>query len=113
MKSTHIGRIVLLTFVLTQGQAFAQVPGTINDQGRAVVNGNSFSGTGNFKFASVNQAATTTYWSNDGTSVGGAEPTSGVSIDVSKGLLAVTLGDTDLSNMVTIPATIFQNPDVY
>ena len=113
MKHMHIGLMALLTLLPAQGQALTQVPGTINYQGRAIVNGNNFSGTGDFKFALVNEAGTATYWSNDGSSSGGAEPTSAVSIDVSIGLFAVTLGDTNLADMVTIPAAVFLNPDVH
>ena len=113
MKQLHIGLIALFTLLLAQGQSRAQIPGTINYQGRAVVNGNNFSGTSDFKFALVNEAGTTTYWSNDGTSAGGAEPVAGVAIDVSVGLFAVTLGDTNLANMIAIPASVFQNPDIF
>jgi hypothetical protein len=44
MKTKHIGLIALLTLLLTHDQTWAQVPGTINYQGRAIVNGNSFTG---------------------------------------------------------------------
>ena len=53
-----------------------------------------------------------TYWSNDGTGAAGAEPTTGVSVPVDKGLYAVLLGDTSLANMTPIPPTAFDNPDV-
>jgi len=55
----------------------AQVPQLLNYQGRVAV-GNpavNFDGSGQFRFALVNAAGNTTYWSNDGTSVGGAQPT--------------------------------------
>jgi len=42
----------LATFALTTS-AFAQAPGVINYQGRVVVNGTNFTGTGQFKFALV------------------------------------------------------------
>ena len=38
------------------------------------MSGSNFDGQGAFKFALINAAATTTYWSNDGTSNGGSEP---------------------------------------
>ena len=48
-----------------------------------------------------------TYWSNDGTSVNGSEPTAAVSVPVSSGLFTVVLGDTTLSNMTSIDASLF------
>src|SRR5437868_1757186 len=56
------------------------VPGIINYQGRVMVNGTNLTGTGRFKFALVNATGTTTFWSNDGTSVNGSEPASTVSL---------------------------------
>lgn len=49
----------------------------------------------------------TTYWSNDGTSSAGSEPTAAVSVWVTNGLFTVTLGDTNLSNMVGMENTLF------
>ncbi|HTV39900.1 MAG TPA: tail fiber domain-containing protein [Candidatus Sulfotelmatobacter sp.] len=49
----------------------------------------------------------TTYWSNDGTSEDGSEPSSAVSVSVSQGLFTVILGNTALANMTAIPASIF------
>jgi trimeric autotransporter adhesin len=48
-----------------------------------------------------------TYWSNDGTSSAGSEPTNAVSLSVSDGLFTVALGDTTLANMTAIPAAVF------
>ncbi|MDE3066308.1 MAG: tail fiber domain-containing protein [Verrucomicrobiota bacterium] len=52
----------------------------------------------------------TTYWSNDGTSSGGTEPSSAVSVGVSNGLFTVDLGDPSLANMTAIPAALFAAP---
>lgn len=90
----------------------AQVPSLLNYQGRVVVDNLNFDGTGQFKFALVNGVGTATFWSNDGTSVAGSEPTAGVSLTVTKGLYAVLLGDTSLTNMTAVPATVFANADV-
>jgi hypothetical protein len=49
----------------------------------------------------------TTYWSNDGTSVNGNEPSNAVTVAVNEGVFAVTLGDTTLANMAAIPPTVF------
>jgi len=75
------------------------VPTVVSYQGRVQVSGAPFSGTGYFKFAVVNQAGNTTYWSNDGTSSGGGEPTAAVPFPVSNGLFTVLLGDTSLEGM--------------
>src|SRR6266850_6174142 len=92
--------------------ADAQVPQMINYQGRVAVGGTNFSGSGQFKFALVNQDGTATFWSNNGTSVGGSEPTAAVSLTVANGLYSVLLGEATLPNMTAIPATVFINPDV-
>lgn len=104
----------LATLIL--GSAFtslqAQVPPIINYQGRVVTGGTNFNGTGQFKFALVNTAGSTTFWSNDGTSSGGSQPTAAVSLGVSNGLYAVLLGNTALPNMTAVPHAVFTNTDV-
>ena len=54
--------------------------------------------------------AFTTFWSNDGTSVNGSEPTASVSVPVGGGVFTVILGDTTLANMASIDASIFVQP---
>jgi formylglycine-generating enzyme required for sulfatase activity len=54
----------------------------------------------------------TTYWSNDGTSVAGSQPTAAVSVGVSGGLFTVLLGDTALTNMTTINPSLFSEPNL-
>ena len=51
------------------------VPPVINYAGQVAVDGEAFDGNGLFKFAIVNDSGSTTYWSNDGTSAAGSEPT--------------------------------------
>ena len=98
---------------LLVSSAVAQVPQVLNYQGRVIVGSTNFNGTGLFAFALVNTNGTTTYWSNDGTSSGGSQPTSAVSLTVTNGLYSVLLGDTTIANMPTaIPISIFNNPDV-
>jgi hypothetical protein len=53
-----------------------------------------------------------TYWSNDGTSTAGSEPTAAVTLAVTKGLYSVLLGNTTLANMTAIPASVFTHADV-
>ena len=101
---------ILLTGTL-HAQA-PQVPTLVNYQGRVAVGAVNFEGTGQFKFALVDDTGATTFWSNDGTSAAGSEPTAAVSRAVSKGLYSVLLGDIALANMTAIPASVFTNPDV-
>lgn len=97
---------------LQMGALMGQVPSMLNYQGRIAVSGVNFDGTGLFKFALVNTNGTQTFWSNDGTSTAGSEPTAAVSIDVESGIYSVKLGDTSLPNMTAVPATVFGNADV-
>jgi N-acetylneuraminic acid mutarotase len=103
---------LVLVAVFLASVVRAQVPQLINFQGRVAVAGMNFDGTGQFKFALVNGAGTTTFWSNDGTSSAGSEPTTAVSLAVTKGLYSVLLGDASLTNMSAIPSGVFNNSDV-
>jgi N-acetylneuraminic acid mutarotase len=76
----------------------------VSYQGRVSVTSAPYSGTGYFKFAIVNPAGDTTYWSNDGSSSDGGQPTNGTPLPVSSGLFNVLLGDSSLTNM-TQPLT--------
>lgn len=90
----------------------AQVPQLLNYQGRVASGGANFHGHGQFRFALVDAAGGTTYWSNDGTSVAGSAPAASVSLTVSNGLYTVLLGDNSLPNMTPIPGAVFNNPHV-
>ena len=74
-------------------------PAMINYQGMVSVSGTPYNGTGYFKFAIVDAGGTTTYWSNDGSSSGGDEPSTAVALAVDQGLFSVPLGDTSQANM--------------
>ena len=102
----------LLALLLCVSTARAQVPQLIHFQGRVVVGTTNFDGTGSFKFALVDATGATTYWSNNGTSTAGSEPSAAVSLVVTKGLYSVKLGDTSLTNMQAVPASVFSNADV-
>ena len=97
---------------LAVGGANGAVPQMISYQGKVAVGGVNFQGNGVFRFALVDGAGTTSYWSNDGTSVGGGAPVGGVTLGVTKGLYAVLLGDTSLANMTAIANSVFANTDV-
>jgi formylglycine-generating enzyme required for sulfatase activity len=104
-----------LVLAITSTSLHAQVPGILNYQGRVAVGSPpvNFDGSGAFKFALVDAAGTTTYWSNDGTSTAGSQPTAAVSLPVAKGLYSVLLGDTTLgAGMSVIPPSVFANTDV-
>jgi hypothetical protein len=65
-----------------------------------------------FKFALVNADGTTTYWSNDGTSVDGSEPQASVTVPVNGGLYSILLGNTAQQGMGAIdPALFAQHAD--
>jgi len=114
--------VALFLAVLTASVATAQdsdsggelVPaGTTNPtsvlyQGYVTVEGSPYDGTGYFKFAVVNAAGNTTYWSNDGTSTGGSQPSASVALSVECGYFTVLLGDTSLSGMSrTLTPSVF------
>ena len=54
----------------------------------------------------------TTYWSNDNTSNLGSQPAAAVALTVTNGLYSVLLGDTSITNMAAIPASVGANADV-
>ena len=90
----------------------AQVPQIINYQGKVAVGSTPFTGSGQFRFALVDGTGATSYWSNDGTSTAGSQPTAAVSLPVVNGLYVVPLGDATIPNMTAVPATVFTNADV-
>jgi hypothetical protein len=104
--------LLVLAATLLTGTLRAQVPQLVNYQGRVAVDSVNFEGTGQFKFALVDNGGAVTFWSNDGTSVAGSEPAAAVTLTVAKGLYSLLLGDTALGNMTAIPAGVFSNPDV-
>lgn len=79
-------------------------PTVVSYQGRVSIGGSPYSGTGYFKFAIVDSAGNSSFWSNDGTSSGGNQPAKAVALTVNNGLFTVLLGDTSLPNM-TRPVT--------
>jgi hypothetical protein len=121
--------ILILTLVVLAGAALTVLtraapwatnlirggaPSVVAYQGEVRVSGDPFTGTGYFKFAVVNAAGNTAYWSNDGTGAGGGEPTAAVQLAVSQGLFNVLLGDTTLGGMTqALTADVFSQPDRY
>ena len=80
----------------------AQVPALLGHQGRVLVSGSPFDGTGRFKFALVNAGATTTYWRNAPDGNGDGQPDQAVTLVVTRGLYSVALGDTSLLQMAAL-----------
>ena len=113
-KTRHLFFVSLLAFSSALGvvESVAAVPQLLNHQGRIAVAGVNFNGSGQFKFALVDATGLITYWSNDGTSTAGTEPTSPVTLAVTKGLYSVLLGDTALANMTALPTTALDHADV-
>lgn len=93
--------------------AQAAPPPLLAFQGQVKVGTEPFDGTGSFKFALVNGDGSTTYWSHNGTSSGGSEPTASLTINVTNGNYAVFLGDTSVTGMDALPVTVFDNDDVH
>jgi hypothetical protein len=87
-------------------------PNTLSYQGQVKVNGQPFTGTGQFKFAIVSGDGVTVFWTNDGTHPGAAfQPGSAVSLTVTAGLFNVLLGDTTLPGMTQpITSGVFLEP---
>jgi hypothetical protein len=107
---------MILLGAFSSQTATAQSPNTIFAyQGRLSDNGTNFTGTGEFEFALVNTTngqtgSYTTWWSNDGSSTGGSEPVSAVSVGVTNGLFTVVLGDATVPNMTALSTSIFTQP---
>ena len=103
----------ILSFLLVLsalGASFTHAaPPLISYSGQVSVDGQPYTGTGLFKFAFVDANGQFSYWSHDGTSTAGSEPTGQVSVPVNAGLYSVMLGDTALTGMSAIAESIFAN----
>ena len=93
--------------------AYAEIPTKIDYHGFVKSGGSQFNGRGELKVAIVNSDGFTSYWSNDGTSTSGSEPTAPVSVDVTNGVFNVVLGDTSVTNMTIISESVFNNSNTY
>ncbi len=112
MKLTFRSLIFASLIGLTAGPLLA-VPEALTHHGRITVDQVNYTGTGQFRFALVNAAGDTTYWSNDGTSSDGQQPADAVAIDVSNGFYRIVLGDEAVANMTAIPKDVFETDDVH
>ena len=103
MMSAHTNSGLLVSFrrslwiaawlALLLPAAQSQVPQAITYQGSLSAGAGPFSGVGLLKFALVNSNATASFWSNDGSSVGGSQPNQAITNLVTRGLFTVVLGD--------------------
>lgn len=100
---------VLALCVVAVDLAQAQVPTVITYQGSVRVGARPFNGAGLFKFALVNSSGTVSFWSNDGSSVGGTQPAQAFTNLVTGGLFTTFLGD---YGMAPIPWTLFTNSGI-
>lgn len=111
-NSWWLGVAGALLFGMAPG-SIGQVPQALTVQGTVLAQGLPFSGTGQFKFALVSPDGAQTFWSNDGSSVGGSEPRQAVAWEVADGSYAIALGDSGLAGMAVLPATVFTNAAVH
>lgn len=110
-------RLLLFLAITGFSTLGSTLPEFIHFQGRVTTNGVPFTGTAAFKFALVrtNTAMVPeTLWSHDGSSVGGSEPSSAVTVSVSRGLYSLGLGDTSVPGMsVPLSPSVFSNAPIW
>jgi hypothetical protein len=106
----HI-KTFLALFVAGSYATAAQPGNVLIYQGKLIVGTTDFDGTGFFKFALINNTGTKTYWSNDGKSVGGSEPSKALPLQVARGKYVVALGDAQ-ANMVSLAASDLPKSDL-
>lgn len=108
-----MNRLLCVAFIMMFTCTVNALPTMLNYQGTIEGDSAAIGETGYFKFALVNSDGTVTYWSNDGTSVGGAEPADAVTVAISQGLYTVRLGDSTVTHMSAIDHSVFENDSVY
>jgi len=87
-------------------------PTIVSYQGAIYEGNTTYDGIGYFKFAIIDLEGSTTYWSNDATSIAGSQPANPVSLQVSHGQFSVNLGDRALPNMSEpLEAGVFNDPN--
>ena len=107
-------RFLLPILALCSSTISYAIPPVLNYAGQVRVAGQPFTGTGYVKFAFVNASGNVSYWSNDGTSTAGSEPSGSISVDVRGGLYSILLGNTAIPGMNAIDPILFQqNSDIH
>ena len=105
---TRFCTCTLLSFFIFSISSVWAVPPIVNYAGQVRVAGQPFTGVGYLKFAFVNAGGSTTYWSHDGTSLAGSEPTGELSVQVRGGLYSILLGNDAIAGMAPIDLSLFQ-----
>ncbi len=104
---------ILLVILCSIPLANAADQSMFNYQGRVLVQGFPYTGTGRMKAAILATSGTDTVislWSNDGTSSAGSEPTNSFDVSVTSGVFDAMIGDSN-EGMATIPAILFNRDD--
>ena len=104
----NLHKFIPLCILFLSGAYAQAAPPFVTYAGQVASGGQPFNGTGQFKFAFVNADANVTYWSHDGTSSAGSEPTAYISVPVNGGYYSILLGNTAMSGMGAINPAIFK-----
>ena len=104
----NLHKFIPLCILFLSGAYAQAAPPFVTYAGQVASGGQPFNGTGQFKFAFVNADANVTYWSHDGTSTAGSEPTAYISVPVNGGYYSILLGNTAMSGMGAINPAIFK-----
>lgn len=105
--------LALSSFFSGPSTAFGAVPPLLHYQGRVLVDGRVFDGTGHFKFALVNADGSQTWWRNAPDADADGEPDAAVEIPVARGLYALLLGDPALPSMAVLPPAALEHGEVF
>jgi len=89
--------------ILLLGNVFALQGATLPHQGRVLISGKAFEGTGSFRFALVDTAGNLV-WNHQGTT---GDPTTDLSLDVKGGFYSIALGDPSVAGMADLPVSLF------
>jgi len=95
--------ILFFLFSLLLGSFFALQGATLPHQGRVLISGKAFEGTGAFRFALVDTAGNLV-WNHQGTT---GEPTTDLTLEVKGGFYSIALGDPGVAGMADLPASLF------
>ncbi len=107
----RIGVFGIVILVCASGLLRAEIPAQISHQGVVAVDGQRFTGTGNFYFALIAPGVNgVNLWTNDGSEIGTTNrPIAPLGLGVVNGVYSVALGQ---SPMAALPSTVFENDDV-
>ena len=100
----------LFPFLVLLNAGFVHAaPEILSYSGKMSVSGQPYNGTAELKIALVNRTGTFSYWTNDGNFTTPQEPAQAVSVNVANGIYTVRLGDTSITNMQALPASVFKD----